>query len=117
MKVSRVSPHCGVLAARPARVAQLAPDELLPSSDATPERFELGTLPDELLAGTTATVDFIAGLDPAASGSRRKRIVASLTTAEWHERQLCDPLEQDLASVPGLVVHGHATVYRVMVTL
>jgi hypothetical protein len=43
-----------------------------------PERFELGTLPYELLAGTTAAVDFLAGLDPthrpggtAANGSRR----------------------------------------------
>ena len=38
-----------------------------------PERFELGTLPYELLAGTTAAVDFLAGLGgtgggPAASG-------------------------------------------------
>ena len=31
-----------------------------------PERFELGTLPYELLAGTTAAVDFLAGLDPDA---------------------------------------------------
>jgi hypothetical protein len=42
-----------------------------------PERFELGTLPYELLAGTTAAVDFLAGLDragldapgPAAGGN------------------------------------------------
>ena len=43
-----------------------SPDKLLPSSDAVPERFELGTLPYELLAGVVATVDFLAGLDGGA---------------------------------------------------
>ena len=38
------------------------PDKLLPSSDVVPERFELGTLPYELLAGTTAAVNYLAGL-------------------------------------------------------
>ena len=41
---------------------QLRPDKLLPSTDLVPERFELGTLPYELLAGTTAAVDFLAAL-------------------------------------------------------
>ena len=55
-------PHLGVLAADPALLADLRPDKLLPSSDVVPERFELGTLPYELLAGTTAAVDYLAGL-------------------------------------------------------
>ncbi|MFA4842015.1 MAG: aminotransferase class V-fold PLP-dependent enzyme, partial [Agrococcus sp.] len=57
-------PHCAVLIAEPALLESLSPDKLLPSSDAVPERFELGTLPYELMAGTTAAVDFIAGLAP-----------------------------------------------------
>jgi cysteine desulfurase family protein (TIGR01976 family) len=105
-------PHCGVLAASPARLQELHPDKLEPSTDAVPERFELGTLPYELLAGTTAAVDFIAGLDPAASGSRRERIVASVAVVERHERQLCDRLEQELADVPGLVLHGQRAAHR-----
>ena len=70
-------PHCGVLAADPALLEQLHPDKLLPSSDAVPERFELGTLPYELLAGTTAAVDFIAGLDRpdrVAARAHRRRV-------------------------------------------
>ena len=55
-------PHLGVLAASPALLEELHPDKLLPSTDAVPERFELGTLPYELLAGVTATVDFIGAL-------------------------------------------------------
>ena len=55
-------PHLGVLAASPALLETLHPDKLLPSTEVVPERFELGTLPYELLAGTTAAVDYLAGL-------------------------------------------------------
>ena len=55
-----LGPHCGVVAGRPELLEGLRPDKLVPSSDTVPERFELGTLPYELLAGTTAAVDFIA---------------------------------------------------------
>jgi len=104
-------PHCGVIAADPGLLEGLDPDKLLPSTDVTPERFELGTLPYELLAGTTAAIDFIAGLDPAASGSRRDRIVSSMMAVESYERGLCQRLEHELADMPRLVLHGRAT-YR-----
>ena len=45
-------PHLGVLAATPDLLETLQPDKLLPSTNAVPERFELGTLPYELLAGS-----------------------------------------------------------------
>ncbi|HEY6743218.1 MAG TPA: aminotransferase class V-fold PLP-dependent enzyme, partial [Lapillicoccus sp.] len=53
-----LGPHLGVLGARPSALEPLRPWELLPSTDVVPERVELGTLPYELLAGTTAAVDF-----------------------------------------------------------
>lgn len=81
-------PHLGCLAAAPELLEQIHPDKLLPSTDAVPERFELGTLPYELLAGTTAAVDFLAGLDDAATGDRRARVVASMTAAEQYEHEL-----------------------------
>lgn len=59
-----LGPHLGVLAADPGLLETVHPDKLLPASDAVPERFELGTLPYELLAGTTTAVDFLAGLVP-----------------------------------------------------
>src|SRR4051794_37281275 len=55
-------PHCGVVSAKPSLLEGLRPDKLLPATEVVPERFELGTLPYELLAGTTAAVDFLAGL-------------------------------------------------------
>ncbi|WP_285743754.1 cysteine desulfurase-like protein [Lentzea sp. NBRC 105346] len=55
-------PHMGVLAAAKHELEQLNPDKLLPSTNEVPERFELGTLPYELLAGTTAAVRFLETL-------------------------------------------------------
>ncbi|MFE6199299.1 cysteine desulfurase-like protein [Streptomyces sp. NPDC057838] len=103
-----LGPHHGVLAARPALLDTLRPDKLLPSSDAVPERFELGTLPYELLAGTRAAVDFLAGLDPEATGTRRERLAASFAALEAHEVALRGRLDKHLASLPGVTLHSRA---------
>jgi selenocysteine lyase/cysteine desulfurase len=106
-----LGPHCGVLAARPETLEPLRPDKLVPSSDEVPERFELGTLPYELLAGTTAAVDFLAGLagdDLAAEAPRRDRLLASLTALEGHEERLRARLEAALRELPGVTVWSRA---------
>jgi cysteine desulfurase family protein (TIGR01976 family) len=56
-------PHVGVLCARPELLEELTPDKLRPSSDAVPERWELGTLPFEALAGVQAAADYVMSLD------------------------------------------------------
>ncbi|NEK85906.1 cysteine desulfurase-like protein [Blastococcus saxobsidens] len=101
-----LGPHCGVLAADPALLAGLRPGKLLPSSEAVPERFELGTLPYELLAGTTAAVGFLADLGGA--GSRRERLVAAMTAIEEHEDRLRERLEAGLAQLPGVRLWSRA---------
>ncbi|MFF0511779.1 cysteine desulfurase-like protein [Streptomyces sp. NPDC004250] len=103
-----LGPHLGVLAARPDFLETLRPDKLLPSSDAVPERFELGTLPYELLAGTRAAVDFLAGLEPDAHGGRRERLVASFAALERHEDALRRRIEAGLADLGGITVHSRA---------
>ena len=102
-----LGPHHGVLAASPELLETLRPDKLLPSTDAVPERFELGTLPYEMLAGTTAAVDVLAGLVPG-SGSRRERIVRSMTALEAYEDALHERLRAGLESVPGIRLFAHA---------
>ena len=77
-----LGPHCGVLAGRVELLEQLWIDKLLPSTDLVPERFELGTLPYELLAGTTAAVDFLAGVAGDAEGDRRSRLTAAMALIE-----------------------------------
>ncbi len=103
-----LGPHCGVLAGRPDILEALQPDKLLPSSNLVPERFELGTLPYELLAGTTAAVDFLAGLDGTTGGDRRHRLLAAMAAVEEHEDTLRMVIEDGLAGLPGVELHSRA---------
>ncbi len=101
-------PHCAALVADPALLETLRPDKLVPSSDAVPERFELGTMPYEVLAGVTAAVDFIAGLAPG-DGARRERLVAAYALMHQHELRLRGRLEEGLAVLGDhLTLHSRA---------
>jgi selenocysteine lyase/cysteine desulfurase len=100
-----LGPHLGVLAAAPALLETVEPDRLLPMPDYVPERFELGTLPYELLAGTTAAVDFLADLVPG-NGTRRERLAVSLAAMEEHEAALRVRLEDGLSAIPGVRLFG-----------
>jgi cysteine desulfurase family protein (TIGR01976 family) len=104
-----LGPHLGVLGADPAFLETVVNDKLLPSTDAVPERFELGTLPYEALAGATAAVDFLAGIAPGAGGSRRERLVASIEATGAHETALRDRLESGLRGLgDDVVIHSRA---------
>ena len=98
-------PHLGALVAAPALLEALRPDKLLPSRDSVPERFELGTLPYELLAGVTAAVDFIADLVPG-EGDRRDRLASSMAAVEAHEGVLLARLLDGLRGLAGITLHG-----------
>jgi cysteine desulfurase family protein (TIGR01976 family) len=100
-----LGPHLGVVAAAPALLESLQPDKLLPSSDTVPERFELGTLPYELLAGTTAAVDFLARLVPGG-GTRRDRLTRSMKSLAEHENTMRIRLETGLSAIAGVTLHG-----------
>lgn len=103
-----LGPHLGTLVAGPELLETLHPDKLLPSTDAVPERFELGTLPYELLAGTTAAVDFLAGTAPGPATDRRSRVLASMAALEEHEDRLRRRIEEGLADLDGLRLHSRA---------
>jgi cysteine desulfurase family protein (TIGR01976 family) len=98
-------PHLGVLAADPGLLAGLRPDKLLPSSDAVPERFELGTLPYELLAGTTAAVDYLAELGEAED--RPTRLTRAFARLAAKELVLRTRLEEGLRD-RGATVYSRA---------
>jgi cysteine desulfurase family protein (TIGR01976 family) len=102
-----LGPHCGVVAGKRDVLADLRPAKLLAATDQVPERFELGTLPYELMAGTTAAVDFLAGMT-TATGTRRARIVAGMRSLEQHEDTLRTRIEAGLHQLPGVRVHSRA---------
>jgi cysteine desulfurase family protein (TIGR01976 family) len=100
-------PHCGALVADPALLGTLRPDKLVPSTDAVPERFELGTLPYELLAGVSAAVDLIASL--GSGDSRRERLVSAAGLVAEHEQRLRVRIEDGLAAMGDhLTLHSRA---------
>jgi cysteine desulfurase family protein (TIGR01976 family) len=87
-------PHIGVLWARPELLSSLQPDKLRPSPDTVPERWELGTLPFESLAGVRAAADFVAGLDREA--------------VRAHEGRLLARMAEGLGAIDGVTLHGAA---------
>jgi cysteine desulfurase family protein (TIGR01976 family) len=105
-----LGPHLGIAAASPALWESMHPDKLAPSTEQVPERFELGTLPYELLAGVVAAVDVLADLIPGneASMSRRDRLERSLTALADHEDRLHARLRSGLESLPGITIFGNA---------
>jgi selenocysteine lyase/cysteine desulfurase len=52
-------PHVGILCAAPGLLDELQPDKLNPAPDEAPDRWELGTLPFEALAGVTAAAEYV----------------------------------------------------------
>ena len=84
-------PHIGILWARPELLAELEPDKLNPSPDIVPDRWELGTLPFESLAGVRAAADYMLSTDWDA--------------VRAHEDALLD------AALSGLRAMRHVTVY------
>lgn len=105
-----LGPHIGMLAASPALLETLHPDKLKPATEDVPERFELGTLPYELLAGVTAAIDVLADLVPGdeTTMSRRDRLVRSMAALEEYEDVLHTRLRSGFESIAGVHLYGHA---------
>jgi len=101
-------PHCASLVADPALLETIKNDKLAPSTLVVPERFEFGTLPYEIMVGVTASIDFIAGMDHEATGSRRERIVKSMQALEDYEHPLFEYMENQIKRLPGVTTYGHA---------
>jgi cysteine desulfurase family protein (TIGR01976 family) len=103
-----LGPHCGVVVGKRDVLAELRPDKLLPATDRVPERFELGTLPYALMAGTTAAVDFLADMT-RTTGTRRDRLVAAMSALEHNEEALRQRIEAGLQRLSMVTVHSRAS--------
>ncbi|MGP3964087.1 cysteine desulfurase-like protein [Nonomuraea sp. 3N208] len=98
-------PHIGAVVADPALLETLRPDKLASSPDTVPQRFERGTAAFADLEGVTAAVDHLAAMVPGA-GTRRERLLASMTAAEEHELELFAVLLAGLETMPHVTVYG-----------
>ena len=87
-------PHVGILCAPPALLEELAPDKLVPSTDAVPHRWELGTLPFEALAATAAAADYVRGRD--------------WDEVRRHEDALMQRALDGLRAIDGVTLYGDA---------
>lgn len=95
-------PHLAACVAAPDLWEALRPDKLRPSPEEVPDRFEWGTLSFELLAGVTAAVEHLAGLDPEVTGDRRQRVLASVGAAHRYTSGLFGLLRDGLAEIDGV---------------
>ena len=87
-------PHVGILCARPEVLTELQPDKLRPSPDEIPDRWELGTLPFESLAGVRAAADYVLSADWEA--------------VHAHEQSLLAAALDGLRGISGVTVYGDA---------
>jgi cysteine desulfurase family protein (TIGR01976 family) len=101
-------PHIGTVVADPALLETLHPDRLVPAPSGVPGRFERGTPAYADLAGVIAAVEHLAGLDPAAAGPRRERLLASMAAVERYEEQLFSRLLSGLAAMRHVRLYGQA---------
>jgi cysteine desulfurase family protein (TIGR01976 family) len=95
-------PTVGALVARPGLLQEISDD----SEETDPHRFEVGSLPIELIDGVTAAVDHLASLDEWASGTRRDRVITSIRAVGAQQSMLFEALEPRLRAIPGVTVLG-----------
>jgi len=87
-------PHVGIQVASPALLDGLHPDKLRPSADEVPDRFELGTLPFESLAGVAAAARYVRELGWDA--------------VRAHEDALLARALEGLGEIEGVILWGDA---------
>ncbi len=97
-------PHLAATVGDPALLETLHPDKLVPSSDAVPDRFELGTPSFAALAGVTAAVDWLAA--HGEGSGRRAQVLSAMGAIGAHEQQVFDRLLAGLAAREDVTLVG-----------
>jgi selenocysteine lyase/cysteine desulfurase len=101
-------PHLGIMWGREAVLRALPPHRVRCQSDDLPDRFCTGTPQTELLAGLTATIDYMAwvGSQTGAEGTRRARIDAAYQSFDAYEAALTRRLVGGLTALSGIRLIG-----------
>ncbi len=109
-------PHQGILWGRPEVLEALEAYKVRPAPDDIPGCFETGTLSHEGMAGTTAAVDYLAGIGEIFGGNyqdqyeeyegRRRHVHAAMDCLFDYETALASRLIDGLQQLPGVRVQG-----------
>lgn len=75
-----------------------------------PARLEVGVHQFGMLAGVVASIEYLAGLDENATGTRRERLSLSMQSATSYMSRLFDYLLMSLRSLPLVMVIGQPEV-------
>ncbi len=104
-------PHVGILYGRFELMERLRSYTVRPSVRKQPTKWEPGTKNYEGLAGTLASIDYIAGFGAyfgaaAATDSRRNRLKAAWPVLGGYEQELAEHLVEGLEAINGVKVYG-----------
>jgi len=118
-------PHMGVLFGKREHLQRLRPYKVRPLTDASPNRWEWGTLNHECIAGITACVEYIAEIGRTSTYSdgramldgqprrlsphmteRRAAIESAFEAIHAYERGLMERLIAGLREIPKLKIYG-----------
>ncbi len=109
-------PHVGVLYGRYDLLDSLTAYKVRPAPNTPPGKFETGTQNHEGMAGVLAAVDFLAVLGQhygqpyvdrfAGLAGRRLHLKTAMTLLRAYDRELSAAILAELATVPGVRIHG-----------
>ena len=99
-------PHMGVLWIRGEILETMEVPKLVPAPKSGPGRFESGTINSEGMAGTTAAVDFLAGLAGSEGDSRKEKLDQVFSQLPTREGALLKRLGSGLEDLPGVRLFG-----------
>ncbi len=102
-------PHMGTLYGKREHLERFKPYKVRPATDVSPESWETGTQVQELIAGITAAVDYIAELGrhcDSTATSRREGLHAAYRATHQYETGLLTRLIDGLQTIPGMRIFG-----------
>ena len=109
-------PHMGILYGRYDLLDQLQAYKVRPAKNAPPGKFETGTQSHEGIAGTLASVEYLAEIGRRYGGSfadgfagfegRRLDLKAGMMAIEQHELHLTAAILDELEAIPDIQIHG-----------
>jgi cysteine desulfurase family protein (TIGR01976 family) len=103
-------PPIGALAFREPAVIDTFASMSLTQNATGPDRLETGVHQFGLLAGVVASIEYLAGLDESANGTRRQRLATSMQSASLYMDRVFDYLHVSLRSLPRVMVLGQPEV-------